>query len=35
MQQVKQQDAYAWQLFLEKFNQIKKNLETKGVIQNG
>jgi len=35
MQKVKQQDAYAWQLFLEKFNQIKKNLETKGVIQNG
>ena len=35
MQKVKQQDAYAWQLFLEKFNQIKKNLETKGVIQHG
>jgi len=35
MQKVKQEDAYAWQLFLEKFNQIKKNLETKGVIQNG
>ena len=35
MQKVKQQDAYAWQQFLEKFNQIKKNLETKGVIQNG
>ena len=35
MQKVKQQDAYAWQLFLEKFNLIKKNLETKGVIQNG
>jgi hypothetical protein len=35
MQKVKQQDAYAWQLFLEKFNHIKKNLETKGVIQNG
>ena len=35
MQKVKQEDAYAWQLFLEKFNQIKKNLETKGVIQHG
>ena len=35
MQEVKQSDAYAWQLFLEKFNHIKKNLETKGVIQNG
>ena len=35
MQKVKQQDAYAWQLFLEKFNHIKSNLETKGVIQNG
>jgi len=35
MQKVKQEDAYAWQLFLEKFNQIRKNLETKGVIQNG
>ena len=35
MQKVKQQDAYAWQLLLEKFNHIKKNLETKGVIQNG
>ena len=35
MQKVKQEDAYAWQLFLEKFNHIKSNLETKGVIQNG
>ncbi|BAQ86348.1 hypothetical protein [uncultured Mediterranean phage uvMED] len=35
MQKVKQEDAYAWQMFLEKFNQIRKNLETKGVIQNG
>ena len=35
MQKVKEEDAYAWQLFLEKFNHIKKNLETKGVIQNG
>ena len=35
MQEVKQSDAYAWEQFLEKFNQIKKNLETKGVIQNG
>jgi len=35
MQKVKQPEDYAWQLFLEKFNQIKKNLETKGVMQNG
>ena len=35
MQDVKASNAHAWQEFLEKFNQIKKNLETKGVIQNG
>jgi len=33
MQKVKQQDAYAYVQFLEKFNKIKSNLETKGVIQ--
>jgi len=33
MQDVKASNAHAWQEFLEKFNQIKKNLETKGVIQ--
>jgi len=33
MQRVKADDAYAWEQFLEKFNQIKSNLETKGVIQ--
>jgi len=35
MQRVKADDAYAWEQFLEKFNQIKSNLEAKGVIQNG
>jgi len=35
MQDVKASNAHAWQEFLEKFNHIKKNLETKGVIQNG
>jgi len=33
MQDVKASNAHAWQEFLEKFNQIKSNLETKGVIQ--
>jgi len=33
MQDVKASNAHAWQEFLEKFNQIKTNLETKGVIQ--
>jgi len=33
MQKVKAEDAYAYVQFLEKFNQIKSNLETKGVIQ--
>jgi len=33
MKKVKQEDAYAYEQFLEKFNQIKTNLETKGVIQ--
>ena len=33
MQDVKTSNAHAWQEFLEKFNQIKTNLETKGVIQ--
>ena len=33
MQDVKASNAHAWQEFLEKFNQIKKNLETKGVIR--
>jgi len=33
MQKVKQEDAYAYEQFLEKFNKIKSNLETKGVIQ--
>ena len=33
MQKVKQQDAYAYEQFLEKFNKIKSNLETRGVIQ--
>ena len=35
MQDVKASNAHAWQEFLEKFNHIKSNLETKGVIQNG
>ena len=35
MQDVKTSNAHAWQEFLKRFNQIKKNLETKGVIQNG
>ena len=33
MQDVKASNAHAWQEFLEKFNHIKSNLETKGVIQ--
>ena len=33
MQKVKQEDAYAWQLFLEKFNKIKSKLEANGVVQ--
>ena len=33
MQKVITEDAYAWEKFLERFNQIKSNLETKGVLQ--
>ena len=33
MQKVKQQDAYAYVQFLEKFNKIKTKLEANGVIQ--
>lgn len=33
MQKVKQQDAYAYEQFLEKFNKIKTKLEANGVIQ--
>lgn len=35
MQDVKGSNPLAYSEFLEKFNKIKKNLETKGVIQNG
>ena len=35
MKKVKQEDAYAYEQFLEKFNQIKTKLEANGVIQNG
>ena len=33
MQKVKQQDAYAYEQFLEKFNKIKSKLEANGVVQ--
>ena len=35
MQEVKGSNPLAYSEFLEKFNKIKSNLETKGVIQNG